>query len=176
MTQFCDAGFLLSCLLPDITDPSDSLYLLANASFFLLTPDTSTDSDGADDHAALLAHCEQMVLEPLTIRNCLALFQQIDRLGLQGTRLRERVLAFIVENYVELATTSSQLLDIPERTYREVQVQFNLHVLQQLEESDLVVRPLQAFISVASLTAAKTPTESRRLSNVEPQDQMDVNE
>lgn len=85
-----------------ITDPSDALYLLSNASLFLLSPDTITNVETAEDHVALLVHCEQMVLEPLKVANCLSLFQQIDRLGLQGTRLRERVLSFIVENYVEL--------------------------------------------------------------------------
>eukprot|EP01122_Echinamoeba_exundans_P000373 TRINITY_DN10331_c0_g1_i1.p1 TRINITY_DN10331_c0_g1~~TRINITY_DN10331_c0_g1_i1.p1 ORF type:complete len:996 (-),score=143.11 TRINITY_DN10331_c0_g1_i1:1-2583(-) len=161
-----------------ISDPSDALYLLSNASLFLLSPDTITNAEAAEDHVALLAHCEQMVLEPLKVTNCLALFQQIDRLGLQGTRLRERVLSFIVENYVELATTTSLLLEIPEKAYREIQIQFNLHVLQQLQQTD-VPRPLKAFLSgSAASTPLKSPRGSRRagVSVENIVDCMDVNE
>lgn len=142
----------------------------------MLSPDTITASEGSDDHVSLLVHCEQMVLEPLTVKNCLDLFQQIDRLGLQGTRLRERVLTFVVENYVELATTSNKLLEIPERTYREVQIQFNLYVLQQMQSVE-APKPLQAFLTMsASSTPFKSPKANRRSAQMEPQDQMDVND
>lgn len=114
------------------------------------------------------------MLEPLTVRNCLGLLQQIDRLGLHGTRLRERVLSFIVENYVEIATTSSQLLDIPERTYREVQIQFNMYILQHIQATDN--KPLQAMLSLMSPLAAKSPMGSRRANSGTDvnADQMDV--
>jgi hypothetical protein len=174
---FVRSRLLTSLCMIDIADPSDALYLLSNASLFLLAPDTITNAEAAEDHVALLAHCEQMVLEPLKVTNCLVLFQQIDRLGLQGTRLRERVLSFIVENYVELATTTSLLLEIPERAYREIQIQFNLHVLLQLQQTD-VPKPLKAFLSgSATSTPLKSPRGSRR--GIAPEnmlDNMDVNE
>jgi len=100
--------------------------ILANASYFLL----SHNDDDPEGHAPLIAHCEEIILRPMTVQNAPQLLVQVDRLGLAGSHLRDRVMSWLIDHYQEVATASSQLLDIPERLFREIQIHFNLHLLR----------------------------------------------
>jgi hypothetical protein len=119
----------------------DALYILSNASFFLLAPETLDDPDSSEDHSAMLRHCEHCVVSPMTTQNCLHTLQQIDRLSFPVPRLRDRIMQFIVENYEEIATNSTQLLDIPDKAFREIQIQFNLMMLRRMTANAALLNP-----------------------------------
>jgi len=66
----------------------------------------------------------------MNVHNAPELLVQIDKLGPTVSHLRDRVMSWIIEHYQEVATISTRLLDIPERLFREIQIQFNLHLLR----------------------------------------------
>uniref|UniRef100_A0A6B2KYG0 BTB domain-containing protein n=1 Tax=Arcella intermedia TaxID=1963864 RepID=A0A6B2KYG0_9EUKA len=98
-----------------ILDPVDCLYILSVYGYY-----------GLHEHQALIIHCSYQVRSCIRINNCLEIFRLAHKLRVKP--IKDKALAFILSNY---ETVAPMLVYVPIEIFMEIQVAFNLKLLQK---------------------------------------------